>query len=172
MIEIYSKRKHHKVEQFAIGDNVSIRIPRRDRASTDLRCIPCVVVAISGLNRHLYRLCTKHGVLKDCLSESELEHFSGKVDVGMGGWESDAHLSLRELAIRHNPKNAYYGNSCSCKSGCRSSWCSCKQVNKVCTKRYHSGLPCSNGSKKALEITDPPNEIIDLDNYQDNSDKP
>ncbi|KAL5516079.1 hypothetical protein EMCRGX_G001345 [Ephydatia muelleri] len=43
-----SKHNGHHIKQFAVGDNVSVRIPRIDRANTDLQRLPCIVVEIVG----------------------------------------------------------------------------------------------------------------------------
>ena len=52
----YTKGKRKKVLTFNVGDFVSIRIPRIDRASTDSHRLLCVVVERLGSNFYLYRL--------------------------------------------------------------------------------------------------------------------
>lgn len=54
MAEWYNRRKY--VHIFSVGDKVSIRIPRIDRANSDLPRLPCVVVKVLGGARNLYRL--------------------------------------------------------------------------------------------------------------------
>ena len=44
MVSLYNTRKRHNVKSFTAGDLVSIKIPRIDRSSTDLRRMPCIVV--------------------------------------------------------------------------------------------------------------------------------
>ena len=44
MAERYNKQ--HSTLSFVIGESVSLRIPRIDRASSDLSRLPCVVVDI------------------------------------------------------------------------------------------------------------------------------
>ena len=46
MAERYNKQ--HSTLSFVIGESVSLRIPRIDRASSDLSRLPCVVVDIVG----------------------------------------------------------------------------------------------------------------------------
>ena len=53
MAERYNKQ--HSTLSFLIGESVSIRIPRIDRASFDLSRLPCVVDIVGG-NQSLYRL--------------------------------------------------------------------------------------------------------------------
>ena len=51
--------KQHSTLPFVIGESVSVRIPRIDRASSDLSRLPCVAVEIVGGDQSLYRLrCT------------------------------------------------------------------------------------------------------------------
>ena len=52
----YCKTKRKKVMVFAIGNFVSIKIPRIDRTSTDFHRVPCIVVERLGSKFHLYRL--------------------------------------------------------------------------------------------------------------------
>ena len=59
----YSKHNGHHIKQFAVGDNVSNRIPRIDRANTDLQRLPCIIVEIVGKACTMYRLCCKVMVL-------------------------------------------------------------------------------------------------------------
>ena len=100
--------------KYKIGDYVSARIPRIDRASTDLQRLPCVVVGIIGKAQQLYRLRCKDGVLKSCLPASELELYEGKFK--SDGW-GDKRNTLREAAKLQAPWNTFTGNICKCKPG-------------------------------------------------------
>ena len=40
----YCKSKHREVQNFKLGDFVSIKIPRIDGMSTDIHRFPCVIV--------------------------------------------------------------------------------------------------------------------------------
>ena len=61
----YCKAKHKKVQTFAPGDFVSVRIPRIDRSSTDFQRLPCIVVERLGTEFHLYRL--RYACYKACI---------------------------------------------------------------------------------------------------------
>ena len=52
----YCKAKNKKVMTFNLGDFVSIKVPRIDRSSTDIRRLPCIVVQKLGSKFYLYRL--------------------------------------------------------------------------------------------------------------------
>ena len=54
MAEKYNKRK--PTQTFAIGDKVSVWIPRIDQANSDLPHLPCVVFTVVGGARTFYRL--------------------------------------------------------------------------------------------------------------------
>ena len=49
-------KKRHNTRSFSLGEKVSLRIPRIDRASSDLSRLPCVIVDIAGEDQSLYRL--------------------------------------------------------------------------------------------------------------------
>ena len=54
MIHRYNTKK--SVVSFTAGDYVSVRIPRIDRASSDLSRLPGVVTDVVGKNQNLYRI--------------------------------------------------------------------------------------------------------------------
>ncbi len=86
MVSAYSKRKRHNVEHFGVGDFVSVRLPRIDRVSTDVRRMSCLVMEYSSVTSELE---VKWSYLK--------------------GWEKEPRISLCEATIMSNPKNR---NSC------------------------------------------------------------
>ena len=150
MGERYNKKSAH---QFKVGDIVAVRIPRIDRASTDLHRLPCIVVQQHGKKHFNYRLRSEYGVLNTTFPASELEVYSGLMKLDVDGWESIPTISLREAAKTANPDNAFYGTSCSCKKGCGGKKCSCRQVGKPCSTRCHSGRSCSNCQDSTTEKT-------------------
>jgi len=139
----YNKKK---VRTFDVGDTVSVRVPRIDRAATDLHRLPCIVVERCGNIHFLYRLQCKYGVLQSSYPESELEAHGGalQIHVGIHDWEKAPVVSLREAAKSANPCNAYYGTLCNCKKGCSGKQCSCRKAGKPCSTRCHSGRSCTN----------------------------
>ena len=50
----YSKLKGKKIRTYALGDKVSLRIPRNERSSSDIPRLLCEVIEVKG--NHLYRL--------------------------------------------------------------------------------------------------------------------
>ena len=86
--------KQHKVREFTVGESVSVRVPRIDRASTDPQRLPCIVVEVVGKAQAVYRLRSKYGVLKVCYHAGDLEGYSGKYDIPVAGWEEAQRITL------------------------------------------------------------------------------
>ena len=87
MTKKYSKQ--HKVKEFFVGDNASLRIPCIDRTCSDMLCLPCAIVQISGDHHSLYRLRCSSGVLQRCYRAVDLEPFKGDYSIPVDGWESN-----------------------------------------------------------------------------------
>ena len=90
----YSKQR--KVHEFSVGESASLRIPRIDRAATDLQRLPCVVVMVTGKAQMMYRLRCSYGVLNRCYRASDLEPFSAGYSTPVDGWEEEPRISLRD----------------------------------------------------------------------------
>ena len=138
------------VTQFEVGNLVSVRIPKIDRARTDIRRLPCIVVQKTGKKHIFYRLRCVHGVLKSCYQESDLELYpsgdssSNDSSLKVDGWKEENRITLREASMRQNPCNKFYGDKCSCKKGCSSRRCGCVMKGKPCSSHCHGGRPCQN----------------------------
>ena len=102
--------KQCQVEVFTVGQSVSVRIPRIDRASTVLQRLPCVVVQQVGKAQAMYRLRCQSGVLKHCYTASDLEPYSGSYDMSPDNWEKLPRVTLREAARNQAPWNVFQGN--------------------------------------------------------------
>ena len=141
----YSKHNGHHIKKFAVGDSVSVRVPRIDRANTDLQRLPCIVVEIVGKACSIYRLCCKEGVLNTCYSAGDLELFNASFEFAAEGWRTMPVVSLREAAKLHAPWNTFTKNKCTCKSGgCNTKRCSCVRNNIECSNHCHHGSKCDN----------------------------
>ena len=135
----YSNAKKIKIENFEVGDAVTVRVPHEDRGPCDQQRVPGVVVKISN-NSHKIR--TEYGVLKTQYRTDELEKNAVKV-VGLDGWEDDAVISLREAAKRFNHRKDDVA-VCKCKFGCNNNKCRCFKTNLACSSRCHNGTSCNN----------------------------
>ena len=136
----YNSKSVHIFEE---GDTVSVRVPRIDRAATDLHRLACVVIERLGRKRFLYRLQCEHGVLDTCYPGGDLEVHTGSVNA-TADWKSAVRISLREAAKKSSPFNCYYGTFCNCKGHCSGKKCSCQKAHKPCSTRCHSGRSCLN----------------------------
>ena len=143
MTKKYSKQ--HKVKEFLVGENVSLRIPRIDRTCSDMLCLPCVIVQISGEHHSLYRLRCSSGVLQRCYRADDLEPFKGDYSIPVDGWEVQPIVTLKEAASKQSPWNSFTANKCNCKPGtCESCRCRCKKNEIECSSHCHKGDHCKN----------------------------
>ena len=142
------RHKHsltHKINKFAVGESVGLRIPRIDRTATDVPRLPCVIVKVTGKMLDLYRLRCCFGVLDKCYRADELEPFAGNYNIPVNGWEKEVRISLREAARCHSPWNVFTGNKCNCSSGsCDTRRCCCKKKGVSCSSHCHKGTHCKN----------------------------
>lgn len=153
MKERYGKKK--KSQTFEVGDEVTVRIPKIDRAATDMHRLPCIIVDVRGKKYFLYRLLCEYGVLNTWFSDGDLEVYPGSLEFDSKKWKYSSPISLREASKKANPRNHYYGQTCNCKKGCIRKSCSCWKANKPCSTRCHSGKPCSNFEEKEMIIEEP-----------------
>ena len=142
------KRKYAKrtnIHTFGVGEYASLRIPRIDRAATDLQRLPCVIVQVIGKAQAMYRLRCKYGVLSTCFHAGNLESFSGTYNISVDGWESQPRISLREAARQQAPWNSFTKNRCNCQPGaCDTRKCHCKKKGIECSTHCHRGDGCKN----------------------------
>lgn len=135
---------HHKIKELAVGQSVSLRIPRIDRTCTDVQRLPCIVIQVVGRSRDMYRLRCKSGVLDRCYRTDNLEPFDGDYQIPLIGWETEKKITLREAARQHAPWNAFI-ERCNCHSRkCDTRRCSCKKAGLTCRTYCHKGLTCKN----------------------------
>ena len=160
MKEKYAKKT--KIHDFRVGEYASVRIPRIDRAATDLQRLPCIIVEVIGKAQCMYRLRCRYGVLRSCFHAGDLEPFSGTYNISLNGWEDQPRITLREAARHQSPWNAFMKNRCNCKSsGCTTLRCHCKKMGINCSTHCHNGESCCNKQaehKKAKDDCSDSNE--------------
>ena len=142
MTKKYSKQ--HKVKEFLVGENASLRIPRIDRTCSDMLRLPCVIVQISGEHHSLYRLRCSSGVHQRCYRADDLEPFKGGYSIPVDGWEVQPIVTLKEAASKQSPWNSFTVNKCNCKPGtCESRRCRCEiECSSHCkNKQQDSKIP-------------------------------
>ena len=138
----------HKVKEFHVGDCVTVRIPRIDRASTDRNRLPCIIVQVIGTARAMYRLRCKSGVLNQCYSACDMELLEGNYNLSVKGWERSTRVSLRAASKESTPWSAF------------SQQCPCKKNKIECTSHCHKEDNCKNKNctpASAMKLSTPSN---------------
>ena len=99
--EMMSKKHDHKKNkrtlEFEVGETVSVLIPPIDRGGSQLPRAPGVVCRLVKEN-DLYEICTKYGILKDCLRAGDLEPYHGVIDFDFNQVKNK--ISLREVSTK------------------------------------------------------------------------
>ncbi|XP_076037988.1 uncharacterized protein LOC143023355 [Oratosquilla oratoria] len=139
MSEFYNRRKRVQVQEFSVGDRVSIAVPKLDRTAMDLPRIPAVVSAIHGSMAKKYSLSTAYGVINTKFTGGDLQAYSGDVEMSI-----EKHVSLREAAQKFNPENRFLKAHCSCKGSCKTDKCSCRANGIQCSTHCHLRSTCAN----------------------------
>ena len=67
------------------------------------------------------------GVLNTYYGEGDLELYQGDPGLTIEGWQSVPRISLREAALKNNPKNDFFASRCQCTTKCTTASCSCKK---------------------------------------------
>ena len=73
-----------------------------------------------------------------------MECYEGDLGLTVGEWSAVPRISLREAALKSNPKNDFMASRCHCKTACTSNLCACKKRGAPCTSKCHSGSQCQN----------------------------
>jgi hypothetical protein len=123
-----------------VGETVRIRIPEVDRGKADSRNI--IAVITSKENENLYKLDTKHGILKQLYTRNDFtvckEAFISVNEVPVN------EISLRECARKDSNLGGQGFQYCNCRSNCNSSRCKCKKSKTLCNSKCHSSSSCQN----------------------------
>ncbi|GFN75287.1 ribonuclease h-like protein [Plakobranchus ocellatus] len=140
----YNKKKRIKIASFSVGDVVSVGIPKLDRTSTDLKCLPAVIIQIHGVKRQSYSLATKHGRLKKKHLAGDLEKFFGEVTPDL-----TQDITFREAAKGHHPSNKFTREYRYCVSQCNFTRCPCRVKSITCLTYRRSSNTCQNKDETA-----------------------
>ncbi|KAK7573634.1 hypothetical protein V9T40_010825 [Parthenolecanium corni] len=131
-----SKERYRDAE---VGETVRIPIPDVDRARADLRNVLGVVLSHTD---GVYEIGTHFGKLNQLYSRNQFtictDQFLSANDV------PGQKISLRECARSASVTGGQGFERCMCKTDCRTSRCSCKTKNHLCTSKCHSSLSCAN----------------------------
>jgi hypothetical protein len=172
MIQRYATK--HNIQRFEIGDNVSVRVPRKARPAKALLRLFCQVIAKPHPDR--YKLLSEHGLLDRHYSTADLERLPSTISLSLPDITEAATISLQKAAelsylpsttvsqphIRTTVQVFEHRNSphkqvsCSCKLRCTSGKCSCYKAKRSCNSRCHpSNRQCVNQETWSTGVTDP-----------------
>ena len=97
----YAKKKRMKVEQFQVGKNVSVNVPKNERLATDLPRIPGLITKVYEKS-DLYEVGTKYGTLKSKIRAEDLQRYTDRIVC-----DSTKVVSLRECCRLTNAHNKF-----------------------------------------------------------------
>ena len=80
MARNYNNKKRVIVEEFQIGQPVSLAIPKIDRSATDFKRLPGVVIDVKGDKLKRYIVVTAFGVIKGQWRGGDLQKYTEKVN--------------------------------------------------------------------------------------------
>ena len=142
----YAKRKRLQFIDFAVADNVAMKIPPtpQDRGKCEVNRLPAVVVLKRGQINLKYKLACQFGTLESLFNASSLIPYPGPVNLSVE--ISNTEISLREAARKHSVIKSDI-IKCKRKSGYETTHCICKRNNKKCLPNCHTRLKCSNGDE-------------------------
>ena len=134
----YAKKKRMKVEQFQVGENVSVNVPKNERVATDLPRIPGVITKVYEKS-DLYEVGTKYGIFKSKIRAGDLQRYTDRI-----ACDSTKVVSLHECCRLTNPHNKFVKKPCKCKGGCKNKSCSCVANGIRCSTHCHPSVVCHN----------------------------
>lgn len=142
----YNYKKRVICTNFKIGQNVSLKIPKKLRHSSDILRIPAVIIDKSRGDQPRYRLLTQFGVIKNTYNASQLNQYPQDVNCG----DPNQQVSLNEVIRKILQKDTIY---CHCKTTCTSRNCKCRKNLLVCSSRCHSGksVCCQNSGNSKFK---------------------
>ena len=134
----HDKKRNKRTIDFAVGDFVSVLIPRIDRGGTDFPRLPGIIRRVTNGKDSLYEVVTKFGILNDKYRSCDLETFSGILDIETTTITNK--ITMREAA-RKAAKRATdlkdAATTCNCTGDCSRGQCSCFRKNQKCGSHCH-----------------------------------
>ena len=143
----YNRKKCVKSQGLAIGDRVTVCVPRLDRTATGRSRIHYIITAVQGDKVKSYYTAMQFGYLKNTFRRGDLEEYSGMVNV-----IHDKTLSLREAARKFHPENRFTKSHCNCTFGCKNDHCSSRQNNIHFSTHCHQSRTCANCPKPSSTV--------------------
>ena len=145
----YSSSKKVETSEYNVGDNASIYIPKRDRHSTDVKRLSCVVTNKGRGKQLSYKLLTEFGILKKRYTAVKLMPYPGSVKCG----DPSVKISLAAVARKVVSVKRIF---CHCKGTCTTLACRCKKASIKCYSQCHGIFPnyCKNKTSCTINKSD------------------
>ena len=143
MIKKHDHKRNKKTTEFKVNDKVSVKIPRIDRGGVDFPRLPGIVSKIFDHQKKFYEILTEYGILNDKYRASDLESFSGLVNVDLLDYENGKYtqISLKSAAGVQNARTGsteLVNTICNCQGLCKSdNRCKCFKIGKKFTSHCH-----------------------------------
>jgi hypothetical protein len=147
MVEKYSKR--HEIEVFAVGDIVTLKLPRGTRTSTDNRRVFGRVLGMPHRDR--YEVQTEFGVVDRLIPARELAPVSALLARGIDVQGPRKKLALSAIAKKNSTSERVI-ISCKCKGKCATKRCNCFKNGKRCSVHCHSNAEHDCGFLASLAL--------------------
>ena len=137
----YNQR--HKVHVFNIGDIVTIKIPREDRAKTDHKRLYCKIIQKPHPERH--QLLCQYGVLNLLYPTKDLQPASNLLGLNFPTLPTSS-ITLAHAARQASITTRVIHISCTCQGPCSTRRCRCFKENTKCTSHCHKkrSTQCQN----------------------------
>ena len=167
-MEVMAAKKNGHMGVLPVGCVVHIPMRAVDCGKLDARTVPGVVVEVllkgePGSQSHVYRICTKAGVMKSLRVRKHVQ-VGSKVSpeaVGLDGvfekWKEGLLAEVTDRkCVRKVSKVGGQGHlHCKCKGNCMFSKCKCFLAGKMCNVRCHKGnTQCENCEDAANDSSD------------------
>ena len=122
---------------------VVLSIPQVDRGRGDPRNILGLVI-YHDLDRDLYRIAVKAGVVKENYSHNQFDYCPERLHTENDVSQNKS-VSLREAVNQQSMCQGQGFKKCSCASmQCTSNRCACYKAKVLCNSRCHGSLKCKN----------------------------
>lgn len=127
--------KYHKIESFAIGDVVLVKLPRGIRTATDQRKLYCLLIGCEHQPPR-YKIQSKFGIINRMFPTKELKSVPKNVadTIDIGDVRKEITLSQ---AAKLNSSGTRVVISCQCSGMCSTNCCWCFKNNVKCSVHCH-----------------------------------
>jgi hypothetical protein len=147
MVDKHDHRRNRVTRDFNVGDLVSVKIPRIDRAGTIFKRLEAMVGSItSHQSERQHRLLTEYGTLNDTYRTGDLEPMLGcalrsKVNIDQLNVRMVSMTEAAALQATTIGSLVAVNTLCQCKTGCfQDKRCKCFKAGLKCTSHCHGKL--------------------------------